>query len=55
MSAGTSFQAVWFLPAETTLTRRLLVYFDSGAYTPRIRATASLVLSYRIVRGTPPK
>jgi hypothetical protein len=33
MSAGTSFPAVWFLPAETPLTRRLLVYFDSGAYT----------------------
>jgi hypothetical protein len=32
MSAGTSFPAVWFLPAETPLTRRLLVYFDSGAY-----------------------
>src|ERR1039458_6830517 len=33
MSAGTSFPAVWFLPAVTPLTRRLLVYFDSGAYT----------------------
>jgi hypothetical protein len=32
MSAGTSFPAVWFLPAVTPLTRRLLVYFDSGAY-----------------------
>jgi hypothetical protein len=29
---GTSFPAVWFLPAETPLTRRLLVYFASGAY-----------------------
>ena len=34
MSAGTSFPAVWFLSAVTPLTRRLLVYFDSGAYTP---------------------
>jgi hypothetical protein len=32
MSAGTSFPAVYFLPAVTPLTRRLLVYFDSGAY-----------------------
>jgi len=32
MSAGTSFQAVWFLSAETPLTRRLLVYFAPGAY-----------------------
>jgi hypothetical protein len=32
MSAGTSFPAVWFLPAVTPLTRRLLVYFASGAY-----------------------
>src|ERR1019366_7593231 len=28
----TSFPAVWFLSAVTPLTRRLLVYFDSGAY-----------------------
>jgi hypothetical protein len=33
MSAGTSFPAVWFLSAVTPLTRRLLVYFASGAYT----------------------
>ena len=32
MSAGTSFPAVWFLPAVTPLTRRLLAYFASGAY-----------------------
>src|ERR1019366_5025102 len=32
MSAGTSFPAVWFLSAVTPLTRRLLVYFASGAY-----------------------
>jgi len=30
---GTSFSAVYFLPAQTPLTRRLLVYFASGAYT----------------------
>jgi hypothetical protein len=33
MSAGTSFSAVWFLPAQTPLTRRSLVYFAPGAYT----------------------
>jgi len=32
MFDGTSFPAVCFLSAETPLTRRLLVYFDSGAY-----------------------
>ena len=32
MSVGTSFPAVWFSSAATPLTRRLLVYFDSGAY-----------------------
>lgn len=33
MFGGTSFPAVCFLSAETPLTRRLLVYFASGAYT----------------------
>jgi hypothetical protein len=33
MFDGTSFPAVYFLSAETPLTRRLLVYFRSGAYT----------------------
>jgi hypothetical protein len=33
MFDGTSFPAVCFLSAETPLTRRLLVYFRSGAYT----------------------
>jgi hypothetical protein len=33
MFDGTSFPAVWFYSAVTPLTRRLLVYFDSGAYT----------------------
>jgi hypothetical protein len=32
LSAGTSFQAVYFLSALTPLTRRLLVYFAPGAY-----------------------
>jgi hypothetical protein len=32
MFDGTSFPAVCFLSAETPLTRRLLVYFRSGAY-----------------------
>jgi hypothetical protein len=32
MFDGTSFPAVYFLSAETPLTRRLLVYFRSGAY-----------------------
>ena len=33
MSDGTSFLAVWFCSAQATpLTRRLLVYFASGAY-----------------------
>src|SRR5215218_6934233 len=32
---GTSFSAVYFLPAQTPLTRRLLVYFASGAYRSR--------------------
>src|ERR1019366_7491917 len=34
MSAGTSFPAVEFLPAEPPLRRRLLAYFPSGAYIP---------------------
>jgi hypothetical protein len=32
MFDGTSFPAAWFCSAVTPLTRRLLVYFDSGAY-----------------------
>jgi hypothetical protein len=32
MFDGTSFPAAWFCSAVTPLTRRLLVYFHSGAY-----------------------
>jgi len=32
MFDGTSFPAVYFCSAEMPLKRRLLVYFDSGAY-----------------------
>jgi hypothetical protein len=39
MFDGTSFPAVYFPSAATPLTRRLLVYFASGAYRPGCACT----------------
>jgi hypothetical protein len=45
MFDGTSFPAVYFLSAETPLTRRLLVYFRSGAYSSAPDRPAGFYLS----------
>ncbi len=54
MFDGTSFPAVYFPSAETPLTRRLLVYFASSAYSLHFNVTAHLTADWVVqqLRGT---